>query len=563
LIENIGPLRDTKKSSVGRPSFSTGSVYTMPEPTKNGKLFFASFMTLIAAGIGFGVRGGGILGDWAAQFGFTKSELGTITGGGLTGFGVTIIICSIFADRLGYKPLLIGAFILHVLSAVVTLAATPVFQSMGKAATYNCLFWGMFLFALGNGLCEAVINPLVATIYSNKKTHYLNILHAGWPAGLILGGLIAFCFIGDKAAIMKLRWEINLAMFLIPTLIYGFLILPAKFPVSEAKTAGVKFSTSLAQFASPMLLFLLLLHALVGYVELGTDSWITDIMKNVVASKATLLFIYTSALMFVLRFFAGPIVEKINPLGLLFLSACLGCTGLLLLGTSTTVTMAFAAATVYGLGKTFLWPTMLGVVGERFPKGGALTMGTMGGIGMLSAGLLGGPGIGYKQDYYASEKLQEMSKDTYERYKSKDTNSFLFLPKISGLDGSKVDVVTEDMPGKSLADDVAKLTEQKRLDEDKNTKNLNEWWTGAKTFVKERPKEAKEGDAPITDDDKYNVEQSRLYGGRMALKWTAAVPATMALGYLILIAYFAMTGGYKALHVHGDDKNGPNAPAKK
>src|SRR3712207_2640094 len=134
-----------------------------PRGINQRQIFWASFLTLIAAGIGFAVRGG-ILGDWAAQFGFTKSDLGTITGGGLVGFGVTIIICSIFADRVGYRALLIGAFALHLLSAVITLAATPVFNAAGKDATYWCLYIGMFMFALGNGLCEAAINPLVATL---------------------------------------------------------------------------------------------------------------------------------------------------------------------------------------------------------------------------------------------------------------------------------------------------------------------------------------------------------------------------------------------------------------
>ena len=526
----------------------------MAGSTNKGKLFFASFMTLIAAGIGFGVRNG-ILGDWGAQFGFTQAELGAITGGGLTGFGVTIIICSIFADRLGYKPILIGAFVLHLLSAVVTLAATPVFASMGKTAAYNCLFWGMFLFALGNGLCEAVINPLVATLYSNKKTHYLNILHAGWPAGLILGGLISYCFVGEKAAITTWRWEYNLGLFLVPVLLYGLLVFPSRFPESEAKTAGIKFGTSLRQFASPILLSLLVLHALVGYVELGTDSWITNIMNNVIVGKAILLFIYTSALMFILRFFAGPIVERINPIGLLFAGACLGCTGLYLLGTATTVGLAFLAATIYGCGKTFLWPTMLGVVGERFPKGGALTMGTMGGIGMLSAGLLGTPGIGYNQDLYASRKLAEENKATYERYKSDDQNSFLFFPAISGLNGSKVGVVTDEKgPGVTLDADYALLTKENRLDP--NTKKLMEWWESAKAFVMARPKGPDVPAEPIKDDKTY-VEDARLFGGRMALKWTAAIPATMAIGYLILLIYFRITGGYKALHVRGEEQEAP------
>lgn len=209
----------------------------MAGETHQRRIFLASFMTLIAAGVGFAIRGG-ILSDWETQFGFTKSDLGGITGGGLVGFGFTIIFFSLFADKVGYKPLLAGAFALHVLSAVVTLAATPVFNSAGKDAAYWCLYVGMFMFSLGNGLCEAVINPLVATLYPKQKTHYLNILHAGWPGGLIVGGLLAYCFTGPNAKIFQLHWEIPMAFFLIPTLWYGVIAISEKFPISEAHGGG-------------------------------------------------------------------------------------------------------------------------------------------------------------------------------------------------------------------------------------------------------------------------------------------------------------------------------------
>lgn len=479
----------------------------------NRPLFLASFFTLIAAGVGFSIRGA-ILGDWADQFGFTKSELGGITGFGLAGFGVTIILCSLITDRVGYKPLMVLAFLLHVASAVVTFAASAVFKSLGKDATYECLSYGAVLFSLANGVCESVINPLVATLYPKQKTHYLNILHAGWPGGLILGGILSFCFCGRDAAVQHLQWEIPVGFFLVPTLYYGFVILKEKFPISEARAAGVRFSTMLLQFLSPMMIMLLLLHAMVGYVELGTDSWIVDIMKGVLPGNVgSLLFIWTSGVMFVLRFFAGPIVEKINPVGLLFASSVLGCIGLYCLGSTTAALGIFLAGTIYGVGKTFLWPTMLGVVGERFPKGGALTMGAMGAAGMLSAGLLGSPGIGYKQDYYAAQQLEKESPSTFERYVSKDKKSFLVFPAIAGLDGQKVGTLKDKIKDKKT------LSAQEKKDE------------------------------PL-------VLSADIYGGRMALKWTAVVPLTMAVGYLLLVIYFHLQGGYQVEVLHGAKPEG-------
>lgn len=501
------------------------------------RLLWAGFMAILAAGVGFSVRGG-ILGQWAEQFGFTMTELGTITGGGLTGFGVVIIVTSLFADRIGYGKLMVSAFILHFISAVLTLAAPAAFAAGGKVAAYNCLFWGMFIFAVGNGVCEAVVNPLVATLYPKNKTHYLNILHAGWPAGLVLGGLAStFMAAGTDATgaiTHAVDWKIQMSLFLIPVIAYGVMLLGQRFPKSEAASAGVGLGQMIGSILVPLFFVLLLLHALVGYVELGTDSWISKITGTIMASPANglKLFVYTSSLMFVLRFVAGPIVERISPLGLLFVSAILGVVGLSLLGNAASIIGCVIAVTVYACGKTFLWPTMLAVASERFPKGGAVAIGLMGGVGMLSAGLLGGPGIGFKQDYFASKQLRETAPATYDRYKAGAENSFLTF-KTVGLDGAKVGVLDDN--GKELTRAGDLLAKQGK--QDANQAALATWWNDAKTSV---------------EQDRKPIGDAGLFGSRMALKITAYIPAVMAVLYLALLLYFRLTGGYKALHVSGE-----------
>jgi MFS family permease len=464
------------------------------------RLFLASFITLIAAGIGFSIRSG-ILDDWGREFGFTQSELGAITGSGLWGFGLAIVFFSLFADRVGYGPLMCVAFALHILSAVLTLAASFVFHHHGREATYWLLYSGMSLFALANGTCEAVINPLTATLYPKEKTHSLNILHAGWPAGLIVGGVLSY-LMTEQGGRVVVRWEWQWVLFLLPVLAYGLLMFRQNFPASEAKAAGVPFGTMLKEFVQPVLIALLVLHALVGYVELGTDSWIANLMTNIASMKGILVLVYTSSIMFVLRFFAGPIVHRISPLGLLFCCALLAMIGLFWLGNTTAGIAVFLAATVYGVGKTFFWPTMLGVVSERFPKGGALTLGAVGAAGVFSGGLLGTPGIGYVQDYYASARLSQESPPLYRSYAAPDEKRFLFFPTTTGLDGAKV--------GPVLSKTEPDLT------------------TSEKT-----------------------VRSAVIYGGRMSLKWTALVPAIMAFGYLMLILYFKTHGGYKQVHIEG------------
>ena len=489
------------------------------------RLLWAGFMAILAAGVGFSVRGG-ILGQWAEKFGFTMTELGTITGGGLTGAGIIILAGSFIADKVGYGRLMALAFLAHFVSAIITLAAGSAFQFGGKPAAFYCLYFGMFLFAVGNGICEAVVNPLVASLFPSNKTHYLNILHAGWPGGLIIGALASYFMNPDGTKAVD--WTIQMSVFLIPVVLYGLMVLGQRFPKSEASDAGVSYGVMFLQLFAPLMLMLLFLHALVGYVELGTDSWIAKITGSIMQSKqrGLLLLVYTSGLMFALRFFAGPIVHRISPLGLLFVSSLLGVAGLQLLGIADTVTFCVIAATVYACGKTFLWPTMLGVASERFPKGGAITIGALGGFGMLSAGLLGGPGIGFKQDFNASTKLKAESPDVYERYKAEEENSFLGY-KVVGLDGTKVGILNDN--GTELAR-ANKILTAANKPEDK----LTGWW----------------GEAQKTaGDDKKFVDGAELYGGRRALQLTSYVPLTMAGLYLLLILAFQAAGGYKAVHI--------------
>lgn len=461
-------------------------------------------MTLTASGVGFSIRSG-ILDDWGRAFGFTQTELGAITGSGLWGFALAIMFFSFLADRVGYGRLLRMAFVLHILSAMLTLSAGYVFAKFGKEATFWLLYSGLSLFALANGACEAVINPLVATLFPQRKTHYLNMVHAGWPAGLIVGGLLSYLMV-ERGEQVIVRWEFQFLIFLAPVLLYGLLMLGQRFPVSETKAAGVPFSVTLREFAHPVLLALLLLHALVGYVELGTDSWIANLMTNIAGMKGILVLVYTSGIMFVLRFFAGPIVQRISPLGLLFVCAVLAAIGLFWLGQSTTGMAIFWAATIYGLGKTYFWPTALGVVSERFPKGGALTLGAVGATGLLSAGLLGTPGIGYIQDYYAANKLSTEAPALHQQYAAPEPKRFLVFPPTAALDGKRT-VPLMEKPS-------AQLTESER-----------------------------------------QVRAAVIYGGRMSLKWTALVPAIMAVGYLLLIIYFKATGGYRAVQLEADPQN--------
>ena len=191
-----------------------------------------------------------------------------------------------------------------------------------------------------------------------------------------------------------------------------------------------------------MLLFVLFMtHALLGAVELGTDGWIQNITGNILTpAQGKILFVFTSLLMFSLRFCADFIERnlKLSPIGLLFICAMLAVIGLRMVSGIETFAGAMVALAVYAIGKTFFWPTMLAVVGDRFPRTGAVAMSIMGGIGMMSAGLLGGPGLGYAKDRFTAEHLQATAPAIYEQYKAPTASRFLFLEEVHGLDGTKL-----------------------------------------------------------------------------------------------------------------------------
>jgi hypothetical protein len=258
---------------------------------------------------------------------------------------------------------------------------------------------------------------------------------------------------------------------------------------------------------SVLLFVLFVTHAMVGAVELGTDGWIQNITGNILTSgQGKILFVYTSLLMFLLRFCADFIEKKIglSPVGILLVCATLACIGLNLTSLVTSFGFALVALTVYGVGKTFFWPTMLAVASDRFPRTGAIAISIMGGIGMMSAGLVGSPGLGYFKDRYAGEELKATSPSLYEEYKSDKPSRFFVFPEVHGLDGRKLGEVQEAMR------------------------------TGTAT------------------DEQQTVQRANIQGDRKTLVTDSVIPATMALIYLGLLVYFRSIGGYRPIHIDGE-----------
>jgi Major Facilitator Superfamily len=346
-----------------------------------GKLFLISVLALATAGVGFAIRGG-IASDLQSHFFDPIDKLrsgemvATALGVVFLGFAFTIAIGSPLLDFLGMGRLLGLSSLSFIVGNLLVIFAD---RLTSGASIYWVVWGGMLVIGVGQGLVETVINPLAATLYPDDKTHKLNVLHAWWPGGIIIGGLL-----GLALGQMNFGWEIKLGIVIIPAAVFGVMLLGTRFPPSERVAAGVSNSEMFKELLRPFFVVWFLSMFLTAAAELAPGQWVDLALTRTVGMKGIWLLIYVSGLMFVMRHFAGPMAHRLSPVGLLWFSCLLASAGLVLLSIANSPITGLLAATVWGTGVCYMWPTMLAAASERFPRGGALLMGLMGTAGTLS-----------------------------------------------------------------------------------------------------------------------------------------------------------------------------------
>ncbi|HUC85175.1 MAG TPA: MFS transporter [Candidatus Acidoferrales bacterium] len=460
-------------------------------------LFWGCFIAIITTSYAFISRMILCGGQFATDFGLDKVAVGELQGAGVWPFGVSIILFSLFIDRIGYKVAMIYSFVSYLVYMGMAFAAYQAIQGLsgdaliaGQKHGHQLLYWGSIILGLGNGSVESYANPIVATMFNTDKAKWLNRLHAGWPGGLVIGGLCTIA-LADHA-----DWRLTLGLILIPAFIFFFLLVGLKFPKSEREQAGVSYLAMLKElgafgalvgfglvfaqlqqvlvpgewhwpgwvfwiptgvvvlifialtksFGRFLLAYLIVIMMPQATTELGTNGWITSLMEDPMKAagyNAAWVLVYTSAIMLVLRFCAGPLIHKFSPVGLLTVCTALAGFGFLALAHTAHANAAviFAAATVFGVGITFFWPTTLGLTSEQCPKGGALTLNAMGGIGMLAVGILGAPFLGYLQETTTTQQLLAANPALYQQVTVK--NDYV-LGSYEAIDPAKRAALTDE-----------------------------------------------------------------------------------------------------------------------
>jgi MFS family permease len=346
------------------------------------RLYHVGNLSIFMIGLGFAVRANiasNLQEDIYDKIDLANSAalVGEALSATFMGFALTLLFGSALVDLIGMKRMLLLSALGYIAGAVGLVFAT----TMAINSSVETVIWvSLLLTGLGWGAVEAASNPMVAALYPEEKTHRLNILHAWWPAGIVVGGLM-----GYTITRVGLPWELNMFVLLLPALALAWMVSRATFPVTERVAAGVSYGQMFSELLKrPLFWVFWVCMFFTATAELAPGQWVNIALSHIVGMQGILLLVYVSALMFVMRHFAGPIVAHISPIGLMFVSCLAAGIGLYLLSLADTPALAFGAATVWGIGVCYLWPTMLAITSERFPRGGAMALGLMGFAGGMA-----------------------------------------------------------------------------------------------------------------------------------------------------------------------------------
>jgi len=536
-------------------------------PKEQRLLFWASFLSLAAAGAGFAFRIAK-QGDYGKEFALTYQEVGQIMGASFWPIAVTMIGFSLLVDRIGYKRPMYLAFALQAGAGVMYFFADG----------YSGLYYASVCAGLGHGIVEAVINPVCAAVYPKDKTTRLTVLHAAWPAGVAGGMLLIMA--ANSAGLES--WRLHALWILIPTIAYAIMYMPCRFPVDERVQAGVPFKEMLQQvgflsatlasillvhelggvfgfafgdwlvnsaliglgigaafgfavgsFGRPLFFFLCLLMIPVATAELSTDGWIQKLVGPALGGlgiNVGFAIVFSAGVMLILRVFAGSILKYFSPPALLSISGLLSAVGLFWLS-SAAGTAVFVAFLLYAIGQTYYWPCILGFTSERYPQGGALTLNTVSAMGLLSLGVIGAPILGVAFDKSIYSSLQEREPALVAAAASQ--NAFLGMSHDS-IDPAILITAEEDNNSNGILDREEHLMGRP---EEYKASMLAGWaWIDALSA---------EEDGRVRAS--YAAEDEAA--GRDVLRYAVRFPALLVIAFGAIFLWFRARGGYKPIEL--------------
>lgn len=505
------------------------------------RLFIGMCLAIIPTGASF-VFVSNIFQQLKTEFILTNAQVGYIGGAVLWGMALSLLLVGPFLEKIGLKKATVGAFFGHLIGTTLFLAAFPF---AGDPNAFWILLLGAIGLGIGNGLIEVAGNPLIPALYPDNRTIKLNHFHAFFPGGMVLGGLAGWVMvqIGSVGTIQIGHWTWQIAVIYIPVLIYGAVLLPAKFPKTETSEAGIPVRELFRYtFTNPLVLGLALLMMLTLSFELGPMRWIPEVLQAA-GVHGILVLVWISGLMMLMRLFAKPFVERLAPTGMLVVASFLTGIGLIMFSyIESGLLPLLIAATIFAAGVAFYFPNMVGLMSERFPKAGSLGIVLMIGIGQAASGTLNGV-MGEIADRYLPDAL-----DTERTVAVMESVEARFPDYVETADRA--------------ADNPELLAELGYRRED--VQNALSHTTYALSYYRENGEfegsltgnalralidTDLEQEQPLINEALAVLRPADNYGGRMSFLWI--VPLTFVVGFIFLIVYIRErnNGGYKAVQL--------------
>ncbi|MEO6092849.1 MAG: MFS transporter [Novosphingobium sp.] len=351
--------------------------------TNRRAIFWICVLALFSAALSFSVRIGAsgaikaALLDPAVPL-HSGEMIAAALGNAFLGFALTLLVISPLLDVFGAKRLILFSSLCFIVGPILILLSP---RMDGIDAVYAMLTAGMVATGCGWGAAEGTINPVVAAMYADEKTGKLNALHAWWPAGIVLGGLTSLLFFQQ----LDLGWQALIAIMPIPAVVFGVWAMTQRFPKTESTNLGVPFGEMLAEpFKRPGFWIFPAIMFLTASAELAPGSWVDVALSQTVGMPGIVVLIYVSAIMFIMRHFAGALEHRFSDMGLLCLCTIPAAIGLYLLSIANSPFTALVAATLWAFGVCFMWPTMIAASSRRYPRGGPWSIGIVGFAGAMA-----------------------------------------------------------------------------------------------------------------------------------------------------------------------------------
>tara|TARA_Y100000389_G_scaffold33691_1_gene28716 strand:- start:1799 stop:3424 length:1626 start_codon:yes stop_codon:yes gene_type:complete len=525
----------------GKEFMDTNSAINVDQNINRDKLFLGICMALLPTAFSF-VLVSNILGQLKTEFILTNADVGYIGGAAMWGMTISLLSVGPFMERFGLKIATICAFFGHLIG--VTLFLVGYFFA-GDPSAFWILFLGAIGMGFGNGMIEVAGNPLTAALYPDNKTTKLNHFHGFYMGGLVFGGLIGWAMsqIGSIGIIDIGHWTAQMAIVYIPIFIYGWLLFPSKFPKTEIAEAGIPISEMFRYtFTSPKVLGLILLTVFTLGMEMGPMRWIPDLLSSA-GLHGILVLVWMSGLMFLLRMYAGPLVERFSPTGMLLGGSILTFISLLLFSyVETNILPLMFAGAVFAAGMAFFVPNMIGIMSEQFPKAGSLGIVLLIGMGFAGGGVTNAL-IGEVADGYLPEALDEQS--TVQILEQVEQEFPTYLNQALEAKGNSEAMMSLGYREADIQNILSRT--ESALNYYRQNNSLEGVATG--NALRALISSGISQEVELIQEASATLGPADNYGGRMAFRWMSLIPVGVGLIFLVWFIQDKRTGGYKVVHL--------------